>query len=186
MLRLIWLAQIPRAHPNNFPGCGFLSLRSRSFSEWVCNDFLGVIFQQGDGKCVWSKKVFYRTSDVLRYCEVTKMAAVEMRRLLMLLLSLTAAAFVPKIIPRHAIISQKLVFRSLSLGLHSAGNVHWYRTIKNSHLNWIVHSDNDFILWTKFIVMVQKWPHFSCFLTCFDRLRRYWNRVLFCQVAQPI
>ena len=123
MLRLIWLAQIPRAHPNNFPGCGFLSLRSRSFSEWVCNDFLGVIFQQGDGKCVWSKKVFYRTSDVLRYCEVTKMAAVEMRRLLMLLLSLTdtAAAFVPKIIPRHAIISQKLVFRSLSLGLHSAG-----------------------------------------------------------------
>ena len=51
------------------------------------------------------------------------MAAVEMRRLLMLLLSLTdtAAAFVPKIIPRHAIISQKLVFRSLSLGLHSAG-----------------------------------------------------------------
>ena len=51
------------------------------WGQRVCNDFLGVIFQQGDGKCVWSKKF---------YGEVTKTA----RRYISAAAAL-AAAFVP-------------------------------------------------------------------------------------------
>ena len=31
------------------------------WGQRVCNDFLGVIFQQGDGKCVWSKNSMARS-----------------------------------------------------------------------------------------------------------------------------